>query len=81
MESLTHDAPFNDLAAAAIAAAPALEDEIAEVQEATARTVHVSGSGSTLFVLCAGRLEADLIAELVRTRAGLPAIAVTARGH
>ena len=81
MDSLTHDAPFNDLAAAAIAAAPALEDEIAEVQEAAARTVHVSGSGSTLFVLCAGRLEADLIAELVRSRAGLPAMAVTVRGH
>ena len=79
--SLAPDAPFNDLAAPAIAVAPVLEDEIAEVEAATGRPVHVSGSGSTLFVICGGRLEADLLAEQVRTRAGLPAVAVSVRGH
>lgn len=76
---LAHDAPFNDLAAPAIAVAPLLEDEIAEIESATGRKVHVSGSGSTLFVLCAGRLEADLLADQVRTRAALPAIAASVR--
>jgi 4-diphosphocytidyl-2C-methyl-D-erythritol kinase len=42
--------------------------------------VHVSGSGSTLFVVCAGRLEADLLAAEVRARAGLPAVAASVRG-
>ena len=79
--SLAHDAPFNDLAQPAIAVTPVLEDEIAEVEAATGRAVHVSGSGSTLFVVCNGRLEADLLAEQVRTRAGLPAVAVSVRGH
>jgi len=80
MASLAHDAPFNDLAAPAVAVEPVLEDDIAEVELATGRTVHVSGSGSTLFVLCGGRLEADLLAEQVRTRAGLPAVAASVRG-
>jgi 4-diphosphocytidyl-2-C-methyl-D-erythritol kinase len=78
---LAHDAPFNDLAAPAIAVEPVLEDEIAEIEAATGRTVHVSGSGSTLFVLCGGRLEADLLAEQVRTRAALPAVAVSVHRH
>jgi 4-diphosphocytidyl-2C-methyl-D-erythritol kinase len=80
MASLTHDAPFNDLAAPAVAVEPVLEDDIAEVELATGRTVHVSGSGSTLFVVCGGRLEADLLAEEVRSRAGLPAVAASVRG-
>jgi 4-diphosphocytidyl-2C-methyl-D-erythritol kinase len=40
----------------------------------------VSGSGSTLYVLCNGRLEADLLAEQVRSRSGLPAVAASVRG-
>ena len=79
--TLAHDAPFNDLAEPAVAVTPSLADEIAEVAGVTGRRVHVSGSGSTLFVLCGGRLEADLLAEQVRTRCALPAVAVSARGH
>ena len=79
--SLAHDAPFNDLAEPAIAVTPVLADEIADLESVTGRRAHVSGSGSTLFVLCEGRLEADLLAEQVRLRAALPAVAVSARGH
>lgn len=78
--TLADDAPFNDLAAPALAVEPILEDDVADVRAATGRTVHVSGSGSTLYVLCNGRLEADLLAEQVRSRSGLPAVAASVRG-
>jgi 4-diphosphocytidyl-2-C-methyl-D-erythritol kinase len=78
---LAHDAPFNDLAEPAIAVTPSLADEIADMEHVAGRRVHVSGSGSTLFVLCDGRLEADLLAEQIRLRAALPAVAASARGH
>jgi 4-diphosphocytidyl-2C-methyl-D-erythritol kinase len=60
---------------------PTLADEIADMEHVAGRRVHVSGSGSTLFVLCDGRLEADLLAEQIRLRAALPAVAASARGH
>lgn len=74
---LRHDAPFNDLALPAIEVAPVLRDAIEQVAQATGRSVHVSGSGSTLFILCGGRTEAELYAEQIRNRTALPAIAVT----
>ncbi|MFO0963825.1 MAG: hypothetical protein U0625_13105 [Phycisphaerales bacterium] len=75
--TVRHDAPFNDLAAPAIAVAPELAGAIERIAEATGRAVHVSGSGSTLYFLCTGRLEADLFAEQVRERTLLPAVAAT----
>lgn len=77
--TLAHDAPFNDLAAPACAVAPVLADLIEEIEHATGRRVHVSGSGSTLFLLCAGRLEADLLADEVRRLVALPAVAASVR--
>jgi 4-diphosphocytidyl-2-C-methyl-D-erythritol kinase len=79
--TLAHDAPFNDLAEPAIAVTPSLADEIAEIAGLSGRRVHVSGSGSTLFVLCDDRPGADRIAEEVRARCALPAVAATVRGH
>jgi 4-diphosphocytidyl-2-C-methyl-D-erythritol kinase len=79
--TLAHDAPFNDLAEPAIAVTPSLADEIAEIAGLSGRRVHVSGSGSTLFVLCDDRPGADRIAEEVRGRCALPAVAATVRGH
>jgi len=79
--AIAHDAPFNDLAEPALAVAPVLRDAIADVAAATGRTVHVSGSGSTLFVLAGGRLEADLLAEQVRTRTRWPAAAASVAGN
>ena len=76
--AVAHDAPFNDLAEPAIAVAPVLADEIAQLRQVTGRAVHVSGSGSTIFALCGGRLEADMLAAQVRERTSLPAVAVSA---
>ncbi|MBX3355707.1 MAG: 4-(cytidine 5'-diphospho)-2-C-methyl-D-erythritol kinase [Phycisphaeraceae bacterium] len=68
--------PFNDLAAPAFEIAPSLAEDAAEIAEIVERPVHVSGSGSTLFFLCSGRLEAELLAEAVVQRLHLPAVAV-----
>jgi 4-diphosphocytidyl-2C-methyl-D-erythritol kinase len=38
--------------------------------------VHVSGSGSTLFFLCNGAVESELLACAVAERMGLPCIPV-----
>lgn len=76
--SVAHDAPFNDLAEPAIAVAPVLADELAQLAAVTGRAAHVSGSGSTIFAICGGRLEADMLAEQVRARTGMPAVAASA---
>lgn len=76
---VAHDEPFNDLAAPACAVAPVLADLIEELESVAQRRVHVSGSGSTLFFLCGGRLEADLLAAEVQRRVALPAVAVSVR--
>ena len=75
--AVAHDAPFNDLAEPAIAVAPVLADELSQLAAITGRTAHVSGSGSTIFALCGGRLEADMLAEQVRERTGMPAVAAS----
>jgi 4-diphosphocytidyl-2-C-methyl-D-erythritol kinase len=77
--SIAHDAPFNDLAEPACAVAPALADLIEEIEAVAQRRVHVSGSGSTLFFICSGRLEADLLATEVQRRVALPTAAISAR--
>ncbi len=77
--SIAADAPFNDLAAPACAVAPVLEDLIEEIEAVAGRRAHVSGSGSTLFVLATGRLEADLLAAEIARRVAVPAVATSAR--
>lgn len=72
------DAPFNDLAAAAIRAAPELEDHLLNLAKLAQRPAHVSGSGSSLFVLCDDAMHAAALAEAVETQIGLPAVNVTA---
>jgi len=69
-------APFNDLAASAFEVAPSLADHVEELAAVVERPVHVSGSGSTLFFICNGRLEAELLAEAVSQRLVLPALPV-----
>lgn len=68
-------APFNDLAAPAFEVAPSLADDAEEIAALVERPVHVSGSGSTLFFLCNGRLEAELLADAITQKLALPAIA------
>jgi len=72
------DEPFNDLAEPAMEVAPRLRGEREEIEDLIGRPVHVSGSGSTLFFLVNGPVEAELLAGAVRQRMGIPAIPVQA---
>jgi 4-diphosphocytidyl-2-C-methyl-D-erythritol kinase len=76
MQIIEHDAPFNDLAYPACEVAPKLRGELEELAELTQRAAHVSGSGSTLFVLVDSALEAEILATAIEKRMGLPVIAV-----
>ena len=69
------DTLFNDLAEPAFDLHPALAEDARRVAETAELPVHVSGSGSTLFVLAAGPLEADLLATAIETGTGIPAAA------
>jgi len=69
------DALFNDLAAAASRVAPELESHLARVSAAAERRAHISGSGSTIFVVCDDALHAEHLARTIETDHGLPAVA------
>lgn len=76
------DAPFNDLATAAVLVAPELEDHLANLAKLAQRPAHVSGSGSSLFVLCDDAVHAEALAAAVEKDLGLPAVAASAiAGH
>jgi 4-diphosphocytidyl-2-C-methyl-D-erythritol kinase len=70
------DGLFNDLAQAAIRAAPRLEEDLARLSEIAERPAHVSGSGSCLFVVCDDPLHAEFLAEAVEKACDFPALAV-----
>jgi len=65
---------FNDLAEPAMTEVPTLRALAKEVAGIAERDVHVSGSGSTLFVVCDTPLEAGAIAAAIRDRVGVAAI-------
>ncbi len=64
---LPHDAPFNDLAEPACDVTPALRQVREQVQSLAPYRVHVTGSGSTLFVLTPDDHTAQSLAEKIRT--------------
>ena len=66
---------FNDLASAAIAAAPHLRQALEELGRLAERTVHVTGSGSSLFVICDNSMHAIALAETIERQLGMPAVA------
>ena len=66
--------PFNDLAEPAMEVAPRLRGEREEIEDLVSRPVHVSGSGSTLFFMANGPVEAELLAGAVGDRLGIPAL-------
>ncbi len=70
------DGPFNDLAAAAVRLAPSLEAHLAQLSQLAARTAHVAGSGSSIFVVCDDEVHAKALAETAEDRLDLPAVAV-----
>ena len=77
-EPLKADTLFNDLGQAAFDLHPGLLEARDRVSAAAGLPVHLSGSGSTLFVVASGPLEADLLARGIEEQTGLPAVAASA---
>jgi 4-diphosphocytidyl-2-C-methyl-D-erythritol kinase len=67
--------PFNDLADAAFEVQPALWSAFERVRESLNLPVHVTGSGSTLFVIAPSALTAEALARKTTALTGLPALA------
>ena len=70
------DEPFNDLAKPAIHVAPSLAEPLAHLEQLTGRPAHVSGSGSTLFVLCDDGTQAAAWAEKMQESTGIASVPV-----
>jgi 4-diphosphocytidyl-2-C-methyl-D-erythritol kinase len=75
--TLAPDAPFNDLAEAAFHAAPELSELCTTLGSLAERPAHVSGSGSSLFVLCDEQMHAEALASTIQERMDIPAVAVS----
>ena len=67
---------FNDLTEAALAAAPSLRQHLQDLAEIAERPAHVTGSGSSLFIVCDDPLHAEALVESIERRLNLPAVAV-----
>jgi len=67
---------FNDLAVAAMQSAPRLEGLIERLAALAERPAHVSGSGSSLFVVCDDELHAAALADAAGKRLDVAALAV-----
>ena len=65
---------FNDLSEAAFAVEPALREAHGLVQNAVGQPVHISGSGSSMFVIVDNEEEGKSLAVLITDRTGLAAI-------
>jgi 4-diphosphocytidyl-2-C-methyl-D-erythritol kinase len=74
----TPDHLFNDLAEPALCVAPALSELLERLSAIAERPAHVSGSGSSLFVLCDDQLHAEFLAGAIEDQLGEPAVAVGA---
>ncbi|TVQ59971.1 MAG: hypothetical protein EA379_09255, partial [Phycisphaerales bacterium] len=71
MEGRIEDgALFNDLAAAAEQVAPQLAELRPEIARAAGRPAHVTGSGSSMFVLASGAADAQRLAEDIERATG-----------
>ncbi len=75
--SLDPDVLFNDLGAAACCVAPVLNTHIEQIQALAERSVCVSGSGSTLFVVCDDMMHAEALVQAVHKDSGLLGIATS----
>ncbi len=75
-DTIASHAPFNDLAAAAMACAPTLLDDAEEFRQLAQREVHVSGSGSTLFVIADEAMHAEALAQAAARKLDMPARAL-----
>ena len=68
---------FNDLASAAERVEPALAEFRARIEASASVRVHITGSGSAMFVLCEDRAEGERVIESARRYAGSVAGVVT----
>jgi 4-diphosphocytidyl-2-C-methyl-D-erythritol kinase len=75
LTTLPQDAPFNDLAEAACTVQPPLREIRQRLRAALNLPVHITGSGSTLFVIAPSALTAKALARKVAATTGLRAIA------
>ncbi len=73
--ALTGSALFNDLAEAACIIAPQLTVLRGEIAALTEQSVHVSGSGSTLFLLASDAMHADALAQSIERAVSVVALA------
>ncbi|MEM7230017.1 MAG: 4-(cytidine 5'-diphospho)-2-C-methyl-D-erythritol kinase [Planctomycetota bacterium] len=71
------DLLFNDLAEPAMTMAPAAREARERLRTLAERTVHVTGSGSTLFVLCDDPMHAEALANACTEQLGIPAVHAT----
>ncbi|MDA0802960.1 MAG: 4-(cytidine 5'-diphospho)-2-C-methyl-D-erythritol kinase [Planctomycetota bacterium] len=67
---------WNDLAFAACDVAPRLAGLLEELEELVPGSVHVTGSGSTLFALCPDEVTAQALAAHATTHLGVPVRAI-----
>lgn len=71
------EALFNDLTPAAMHVAPPLREHMREVAAIAERPALLTGSGSTLFVLCDDTMHAEALSAAIEDRLGLAAVAVS----
>lgn len=74
------ETPFNDLTQAAFAVAPGLAEQAQSLADLAGRPAHVSGSGSSLFVICDDAMHALALADAASTRLQMPATPVRTIG-
>lgn len=67
---------FNDLADAAIDVAPQLREHLDNLREIAERPAHITGSGSSLFIICDDSVHAEALAGAIEQQLNLPAVAV-----
>lgn len=73
---LADGGPFNDLTEPACSVAEDLAEIMFEVAELAEAPAHLSGSGSTIFLVCHDEMHAEALAQAVRDRLGHAASAV-----
>lgn len=73
-QPLAQDAPFNDLTEAAFTVSPRLRETHQQAQTALSLPVHMTGSGSTLFVIAPSALTATVLARKATALTNLPAV-------
>jgi 4-diphosphocytidyl-2-C-methyl-D-erythritol kinase len=69
---------FNDLTPAAIASTENLANDMERVKEVAETQIHLSGSGSSMFVICDNAMHAEALALAIEEKTGLVAIATQA---